>query len=74
MAIVSRKKWRATIYDVMAEGLGWLAIALIIVNRLYPPYILSAIAGNALGTYLVSGRKLRKKKTIYKKKFPVSTA
>ncbi len=74
MAIVGRKKWKATIYDVIAEGLGWSAIALIIVNRLYPPYILCAVAGNALGTYLVSGRKLKKKKAIYKKKFPVSTA
>ncbi len=74
VAIVGRKKWRATIYDVIAEGLGWTAIALIVVNRLYIPYILCATAGNAIGTFLVSGRKHKKKKIISRKKFPVSTA
>ncbi len=74
VAIVGRKKWRATVYDVIAEALGWSAIALIVVNRLYPVYILCAVVGNALGTFLVSGRKLKKKKVVYRKKFPVSTA
>ena len=74
IAIVGRKKWKATIYDVIAEGLGWMAIVLVVVNLQFPVYILSAIVGNALGTYLVSGRKLKKKKVAYRKKFPVSTA
>lgn len=69
--IVKRKKWRATIFDVIAEGLGWLAIVLIVVNMSLP-LIMSAVVGNALGTYLVASRK--KKKTTYRRKFPVSTA
>jgi len=69
--IVRRKKWRATTFDVIAEGLGWVAIVLIVVNMSFP-LIISAILGNALGTYLVASRK--KKKTTYRKKFPVSTA
>ena len=73
VVLVSRKKWKAVSYDIVAEGLGWLAIALIVINRLYVPYIISAVLGNALGTYLVAGRKL-KKKSIYRKKSPFTNA
>jgi hypothetical protein len=72
--IVSRRRTKAVVFDVVAEGLGWLAIVLIIINRLYPLYIISAVLGNALGTWLVAGRKLRKKKVVvrnHKKKLPV---
>lgn len=70
--IIKRKKWRATCFDIGAEGLGWAAIVLIVVNMSIP-MIISAILGNALGTYLVSSRK-KKKVSSYKKKTPFTTA
>ena len=57
VATVSRQKWRATLYDTISQGLGFVVIVLIVVNRSYVPFILSAIAGSAVGTFLVAGRK-----------------
>jgi len=72
--IVTRKKWRAVVYDVIAEGMAWIILAWIVVNWMYPPYIVSAVAGNALGTYMVAGRKIKRKKPLYRKKVPFSSA
>ena len=74
VAIVMRKRTLSTIYDVIAEALGWGTLALIVVNRLFPPYIIAAILGNSLGTWLVAGRRLKKKKAKPKKKVNFTTA
>jgi hypothetical protein len=72
--VVTRKKWKAVIYDIIAESTGWIILVFVIVNWMYPPYIVSAVMGNALGTFMVAGRKIKKKKTVYRKKMPFSSA
>ena len=69
--LVRRKKWLATIYDIMAESLGWASIVLIVINMSFL-LIVSAVCGNALGTYVVANRK-RRMKRIYRKKIPFTT-
>ena len=73
VAIVGRKRVLATAYDLIAEALGWGAIVLIVVNMSLP-YIVAAILGNSLGTWLVAGRRLKKKKAKPKKKINFTTA
>jgi hypothetical protein len=68
--IVARRKYLAIFYNSLAEGLAWLALIVIVVNRLYFPYVISAVAGSTLGTWFIASRKVKinNKKIVHRKK------
>ncbi len=65
--VVSRKKWAAVTYDVISQICSYAILALIIINNWPVHYIVAAVAGNGLGTFIVASRKPKRKKVVRKK-------
>jgi hypothetical protein len=74
LAVLSRKKNVATWRDLIANTLSEIIPFVIYVTTQNWIFIIPRVIGNTLGTRAVAGRKIAKKKTIYKKKTPFTTA
>jgi len=72
--VLSRKAIEAARLDLIANTIAEAIPYFIYVETKDPIYLIPRIVMNTVGTYMVGKRKLKKKKPIYRKKFPVSTA
>jgi hypothetical protein len=74
LTVLSRKKNLATWLDLMANTLGEIIPFIIYVTTQNWIFLIPRIVGNTYGTRVVAGRKSIKKKSIYRKRIPVTTA
>jgi hypothetical protein len=74
LTVLARKKSLATWLDLIANTLAEVIPFIIYVTTQNWIFLIPRIFGNTLGTRTMAGRKLLKKKNIYRKKIPVTTA
>lgn len=74
LTVLARKKNLATWLDLIANTLSEIIPFTLYVLTQNWIFIIPRIFGNTLGTRTMAGRKLLKKKNIYRKKIPVTTA
>jgi hypothetical protein len=74
LSVLARKKNLATWLDLVANTLAEIIPFLLYVVTQNWIFIIPRVLGNTLGTRTMAGRKLLKKKNIYRKKIPVTTA
>ena len=72
--VLSRKALKAAKLDLIANTIAEAIPYFIYVESQNPIYLIPRIIMNTIGTYIVGKRKLKKKKPLYRKKFPVTTA
>ncbi len=74
IAILSRKPHRAVLLSVLTNVLTWASFFIIAkISDWSVPLIVSSIAGDVCGDWLVASRKPKKKK-VYFKKLPFTTS
>ena len=72
VTVVTRKRARAFCFGLMASAIGWVVPWVIYVEVRRWEIMIPAIIGSAIGDFLVASRK--KKKRVYKRKLPITTA
>jgi hypothetical protein len=74
LSVLSRKKNLAAWQDLIANTLSEIIPFVIYVSTQNWIFMIPRIIGNTIGTRVVAGRKLVKKKSVYRKKHPFTSA
>lgn len=74
LSVLGRKKNLATWLDLMANTLGEVIPFIIYVSTQNWIFLIPRILGNTWGTRTMAGRKIKPRKTTYRKKISVTTA
>ncbi len=67
VTMVSRKRVKTLIYDIIALGIAYFVLATLARSDWNILMIICAILGSALGNYIVASRKPKKKRKPFKK-------
>jgi len=75
LLMLRKKKWKAFLTDLCVGFLAWFVLYAVAKLGDWNVWLIcTSVVGVATGRFIIASRKKTKKRSIYRKKFPASTA